>query len=137
MVQKFRELIQKYWEIISYVLFGGLTTLVNWLVYFPLYNGLRLDSTLSNVIAWVAAVAFSYLTNKPFVFKSHDWSLNTVIPELSKFISARLLSGALETLCMFVFVTCMTFDGNLVKILVSVAVVIFNYIASKLVVFKK
>ena len=137
MIQKFRELIEKYWEIISYIFFGGLTTLVNWLVYFPLYNLMHIDSAVSNVIAWVISVAFAYLTNKPFVFKSHDWSAKTVLPELGKFVSARLFSGGFETACLFVFVTWLAFDGNIVKIFVSVAVVILNYIASKLVVFRK
>ncbi len=137
MLQKIRDLIEKYWEIISYVFFGGLTTVVNWLVYFPLYNLLHMDSALSNVIAWAISVAFAYVTNKPFVFKSHDWSMKTVLPELGKFVSARLLSGGFETLCLFVFVNCLFFNGNIVKILVSIAVVILNYIASKLVVFRK
>ena len=137
MIQKLRALVIKYWEIITYIFFGGLTTVVNWVVYFPLYNLLHVDSTVSNVIAWVISVAFAYLTNKPFVFKSHDWSGKTVLSELSKFVSARLFSGAFETVCLFVFVTCLAFDGNIVKIVVSVAVVILNYIASKLVVFRK
>ena len=137
MVQKIRALIEKYWEIISYIFFGGLTTLVNWLIYFPLYNLLHIDSAVSNVLAWAVSVAFAYVTNKPFVFKSHDWSAKTVLPELGKFVSARLFSGGFETLCLFVFVSCLCFDGNIVKVLVSIAVVILNYIASKLVVFKK
>ena len=137
MIKKLRELIEKYWEIISYIFFGGLTTVVNWLVYFPLYNLLHVDSAISNIIAWIVSVAFAYVTNKPFVFKSHDWSAKTVLPELGKFVSARLFSGGFETLCLFVFVTCLAFDGNIVKILVSIAVVILNYVASKLIVFKK
>ena len=98
---------------------------------------MHIDSAVSNVIAWVISVAFAYLTNKPFVFKSHDWSAKTVLPELGKFVSARLFSGGFETVCLFVFVTWLAFDGNIVKIIVSVAVVILNYIASKLVVFRK
>ena len=135
MVQKLRSLIVKYWEIFSYIFFGGLTTAVNWLVYFPLYNLLHIDSAVSNVIAWVVSVAFAYLTNKPFVFKSHDWSAKTVLPELGKFVSARLFSGGFETFCLLLFVETLYFDGNIVKVVVSVAVVILNYIASKLVVF--
>ena len=137
MVKKLIDLCKKYREIISYIFFGGLTTVVNWLVYFPLYNFLQVDSAVSNVVAWFASVAFAYMTNKPFVFQSHDWSLKTVVPEAGKFVSARLLSGAFETLCMFVFVTCLSFDGNITKIVVSIGVVILNYVASKLLVFRK
>jgi len=136
-LQKLRELFSKYQEIISYVFFGGLTTVVNWMVYFPLFNFLHIDSAVSNAIAWAVSVAFAYVTNKPFVFHSHDWSLKTVLPELGKFVSARLLSGGFETACMFVFVTWLSFDGNITKVVVSIAVVILNYVASKLVVFRK
>lgn len=120
-----------------YIFFGGLTTVVNWGVYFPLYNFLHVDATISTVIAWIVSVAFAFLTNKPFVFESRDWSRETVASELTKFVSARLLSGLLETACIFVFVTWMALDGNIIKIIVSVAVVILNYIFSKLLVFRK
>lgn len=136
MIQKIRDLVLKHWEIISYIFFGGLTTVVNWLVYFPLYNLLHVDAALSNAIAWAISVAFAFLTNKPFVFKSHDWSAKTVVPELVKFVSARILSGIFETVSIYVLVTLLGLDGNIVKIIISVAVVIINYIASKLVVFR-
>ena len=69
-----KKLIRKYWDILSYLFFGVLTTAVNYVVYLPCYNVLGLSAAVSNMIAWVVAVAFAYLTNKPFVFKSHDWS---------------------------------------------------------------
>lgn len=136
-LEKVRLLIDKYWDILSYLFFGVLTTLVNFLVYFPLYNWIHLSGTLSNVIAWAVSVAFAYLTNKPFVFKSHDWSAKTVIPELSKFVGCRVGSGALETLVIFVTVDLLAWNGNIMKVLVSVAVVILNYVASKWFVFKQ
>lgn len=132
-----RKFFKRHWEIITYIFFGGLTTAVNWLVYFPLYNLLSVDATVANVIAWILSVAFAFFTNKPFVFKSHDWSVKVWIPEAGKFISARLFSGLFEILAVFVFVNLLAFDGNIVKILVSVGVVILNYIFSKLVVFKR
>lgn len=137
MLGKIRKLLEKYWDILSYLFFGVLTTVVNYLVYLPCYNMLGLSATVSNVIAWVVAVAFAYLTNKPFVFKSNDWSAKTVIPELIKFVSCRLGSGAIETLILLLSVDIMGWDGNLWKLLTSVIVVILNYIGSKLVVFRK
>ena len=136
-LEKVRLLIDKYWDILLYLFFGVLTTLVNFLVYFPLYNWIHLSGTLSNVIAWAVSVAFAYLTNKPFVIKSHDWSAKTVIPELSKFVGCRVGSGALETLVIFVTVDLLAWNGNIMKVLVSVAVVILNYVASKWFVFKQ
>lgn len=136
-MKKLRDLVQKHSDILIYLIFGVLTTAVNYLVYLPCYNVLQISATVSNVIAWVVAVAFAYLTNKPFVFKSYDWSANTVIPELTKFVGSRILSGALETAIIFVTVDLLLWNGNVMKLLTSVFVVIFNYVASKLLVFKK
>ena len=132
-----KDLIKKHWDLITYLVFGVLTTVVNYLVYLPCYNWLYLSGALSNVIAWVAAVAFAYLTNKPFVFKSHDWSMKVVLPELTKFVGCRVGSGLLETAIIFVTVDVLGWNGNIIKIITSVLVVILNYVASKLVVFRK
>lgn len=130
-------LIEKYYDILSYLFFGVLTTVVNYLVYLPCYNLFDLNASVSNVIAWVFAVAFAYLTNKPFVFRSHDWSAKTVIPELTKFVGSRIASGALETAIILVTVDILKWDGNIMKLITSVLVVIINYVASKLLVFRK
>ena len=136
-MDKIRVFIQKYYDVLAYLFFGVLTTAVNYLVYLPCYNMLQLSASASNVIAWVFAVVFAYLTNKPFVFKSHDWSAKTIIPEFGKFVGSRFVSGALETAMIFVTVDLLRWDGNLMKVITSVLVVILNYIASKLLVFKK
>ena len=136
-MNKIRMLIRKYYDILAYLFFGVLTTAVNYIVYLPCYNLLHISAAASNVIAWVAAVAFAYLTNKPFVFKSHDWSAKTVVPELTKFVGSRVLSGALETAIIFVTVDLLCWNGNVMKLVTSVLVVVLNYIASKLLVFRK
>ena len=136
-MNNFRKLITKHWDIISYLFFGGLTTLVNYLIYFPAYNWFHLSAAVSNVIAWVFAVAFAYLTNKPFVFQSHDWSRKTVLPELIKFVGCRVGSGVLETAIIFITVDILAWNGNLMKVITSVLVVILNYIGSKWLVFTK
>jgi putative flippase GtrA len=135
-MQTIKKLIVKYWDILSYLFFGGLTTLVNFLVYAPLYNWLGVSATVSNIIAWAVAVAFAYLTNKPFVFRSFDWSWKTVGPELAKFVSCRIGSGLLETAAIFLTVDLLHWNGNLMKLILAVVVVILNYIGSKLLVFK-
>lgn len=132
-----RALIEKYYDILVYLVFGVLTTAVNYIVYLPCYNLLGFSATISNMIAWVVAVAFAYLTNKPFVFRSHDWSAKTVVPELTKFMGSRIFSGALETGIIFVTVDCLLWNGNIMKLITSVLVVILNYVASKLLVFRK
>ena len=137
MIKKIRTMVEAYWDVLSYLFFGGLTTVVNYIVYLPCYNWLHLSASVSNVIAWVFAVAFAYLTNKPFVFKSYDWSIKTVIPELTKFVGCRVGSGVLETAILFVTVDLLQLNGNIVKLLVSVLVVILNYFGSKLLVFRR
>lgn len=137
MFGKIRDLLIKYQDIISYLVFGVLTTLVNFLVYYPLTNLLGINATVSNVIAWAVSVAFAFVTNKPFVFKSMDWSASVVIPELYKFVGTRLGSGLLETAMIFLLVDLLGLDGNIIKLAVSILVVIINYVGSKLIVFKK
>ena len=136
-MNRIRALFIKHHDIIIYLIFGGLTTLVNFLVYFPLYNWVEMSGTLSNVIAWSVAVIFAFFTNKPFVFKSYDWSSKIVIPEFAKFISCRIGSGLMETAAIWLFVDLLKWNGNGVKIIVSVLVVILNYISSKWLVFNR
>ena len=134
---KGKELIEKYWDIVSYLFFGVCTTIVNYLIYIPCYNVWGLSASVSNMIAWVVAVAFAYLTNKPFVFKSNDWSAAAVLPELTKFIGCRIGSGAAETLILFLAVDLLGWNGNVWKLLTQVMVGVLNYIGSKLLVFRK
>ena len=135
-MKKILALIGKYYDILSYLFFGILTTAVNYIVYLPCYNIWGLSASVSNVIAWVVAVAFAYLTNKPFVFRSHDWSAKTVVPELTKFVGCRLGSGALETAVIFVTVDLLSWNGNVMKLITSVIVIVVNYLASKLLAFR-
>ena len=132
-----KDFIRKHYDVLAYLFFGGLTTVVNYLVYLPCFNLLHFSGAVSNAIAWVAAVAFAFLTNKPFVFKSHDWSAKVVLPELGKFLGCRVGSGVLETAIIFVFVDLLQWDGNLMKLATSVLVVVLNYFGSKFLVFKK
>lgn len=137
MTEKIRKLVEKHRDILAYLFFGALTTLVNFLVYTPLHSWMHLSAAASNVIAWAVAVAFAYLTNKPFVFQSHDWSRDTVLPELGKFVGCRIGSGLLETGFLALTVDWLHWNGIVMKVIAAVAVVVLNYIGSKLLVFKK
>jgi len=137
MLEKLVRLMKKHWDVLAYLIFGGLTTLVNYAVYLPLYNLANCSAAFSNCAAWVVAVIFAFLTNKPFVFKSNDWSWKVTFPELVKFVSCRIGSGLGETAIIFLTVDCLHCNGNVIKLVTSVLVVIVNYAASKLLVFKK
>ena len=136
MIQKLCSLLEKNRDILTYLFFGVLTTIVNYLIYLPVFNLCGLSAAVSNMIAWVGAVIFAFLTNKPFVFHSSDWSAKTVIPELTKFVSCRLASGAMETGILFLTVDCLHWNGNIWKLVTQVLVVIVNYVGSKLLVFR-
>ena len=129
------KMLKKYRSQIVYLVFGVLTTLVSFLVYYPCYYFTQ-EAAVSNAISWVVSVAFAYLTNKPFVFQSHDWSWKVVGPEAVKFAATRVASGALETGMLYLAVDVLAWNGNCCKIFTSVLVVIINYVASKLVVFR-
>lgn len=124
-------------DIILYLIFGALTTVVNYLVYLPCYNYLELSSVTSNCIAWCVAVAFAFLTNKPIVFRSYDWSAKILFPELGKFVSCRVATGVIETLILFVAVDLAHLNGNILKVFTNIAVIILNYLGSRIIVFCK
>lgn len=136
MYSKLCEFAKKYWDLIVYLLFGILTTAVNYIVYLPLLNVFLLPGSLSNAIAWAVAVAFAFLTNKPFVFKSRDWSAKVVMPELIKFIGSRAGSGLAETVIIFLTVDILDWNGNVWKMITSILVVVLNYISSRMFVFR-
>lgn len=137
MVHKIRTLIEKHWAFVSYVFFGGCTTIINYGVYFPLYNLTTLSATMVDGIAWVVSVAFAFVTNKIFVFTSRDWSRRVVLPELAKFVGARLGTLLLELGILFVTVDWLSLNGNWMKLIVSAGIVIINYLCSRWLVFRK
>lgn len=137
MLRKLCQLIKKRENLVLYAVFGLLTTVVNYLVYFPLLYVIGFSAVLSNTIAWFLAVLFSFFTNKPFVFKSKDWSVKNLLHELILFFGCRLLTGALETMALFISVDVMEMNGFVCKLVVSVGVVILNYIGSWIFVFRK
>lgn len=137
MKDKLRCLLEKHREVLVYLVFGFLTTVVNYLVYLPLHNSASMLASLANVIAWVVAVIFSFLTNKPFVFKSNDWSTRTVLSELAKFVGSRLSSLVVETVFLLITVDIASWDGVIMKLFISVVVIVMNYVTSKFLVFKK
>lgn len=137
MFEKIKFLIKKYEDILLYLIFGVLTTAVNWVVYFPLYNYAGISATAATAISWALSVAFAFVTNKPIVFKSHDWSAQVVFPELAGFVGCRIGSGLLEMGIILLTVDILGWSGNLMKVLVSILVVIINYIGSKLLFRKK
>ena len=131
-----KELIKKYKSFIMYAIFGVLTTVINLICYEILYNHLGVSNIISNVIAWIAAVAFAYITNKIWVFESKSLELKVVLQEIWRFISCRLATGVLDLIIMYIGVDILNGPSTILKIISNIIVIILNYIASKLVIFK-
>ena len=134
-------MIKKLWlkfkEYFLYLLFGGLTTVVNYAVYIPLTRFLGLDEIVANVIAWIVAVAFAYVTNRIWVFESRATGAKAVTLEIVKFVTGRLVTLGTETLLLWIFVDICHFNDIVIKIIASVVTIILNYIFSKFIIFKK
>lgn len=123
-------------ETISYAIFGILTTLVNFISYEGLYRLVKSNLT-ANWMAWVIAVTFAYLVNKWSVFRSRSKSAKAELIKIGKFYGARLVSLGVEQLGMWIFVELIGFHRWLIKGLLSIIVIILNYIFSKLYIFTK
>ena len=138
------ELLKKYKSVILYIIFGGMTTVVDWSVSFTLYYlwGDALEATPwlihgANVIAWVAAVAFAYVTNRIWVFESKRRGFMPIVGEIAAFAGGRVFTLLLQEVLMAVFFTWLGFNEYIVKIVAAVLVVILNYFISKIFVFRK
>lgn len=132
-----KKLIETYKEIISYLFFGVCTTVVNFVIYFACTNLLDLNYLLANALSWVGAVAFAYVTNRIWVFKSKNRGIRAIFKEITAFVGCRLLSGVMDMLIMFVGVDLMGISDGVTKLLTQVVVTVLNYVFSKLIIFRK
>jgi len=123
-------------ELIVYVIFGVLTTAVGFGTY-ALFLYLGLGVGLSNTLSHFLAIIFAYVTNKIWVFRALDFSGKEVAKEFLKFASSRLVTYVIDTVLLILLVYTLHYDPLLSKVFTSVIVVILNYVASKLMVFRK
>ena len=131
-----KELINRYKEAISYLLFGVLTTIVN-LISYKFFTILQVDLYVSVVLAWILSVVFAFITNKLFVFESKSWKMAILGKELVLFLSARILSLGIDLVAMGLMVNIIHIQDMIAKLVANVIVVIANYIFSKFLIFKK
>lgn len=121
-------------ELVLYVVFGSLTALVNFVVYFFFEGLLGVHYIISNILAWFFSVLFAYITNRIWVFESES---DNILKEMSLFFGGRIFSGAVDTGLMYLFIDILSIGNTISKIVVQIIVVILNYVFSKLIVFKK
>ena len=150
-MKKIKEIIIKYKEILLYLIFGVLTTIVSifsfWLFSLFIPSKLYL---ITNVISWVLAVIFAFVTNKLFVFESKKWGKSQLSAEIPKFLGARVFSLIIEELGLILFIDLLKFSeirkivigfevtGELIaKAIMAIIVILLNYFFSKFMIFKK
>ena len=136
----FRELYRKHEEVILYLFFGVLTTVVNWGCYATLVS-LGVEINLSNIISWIVSVLFAFAVNKWFVFKSRTLVPVTVLRELGSFFAARIITGVIA-IVLFPIVyalgmdqTVFGIDGFLAKMFTTVLEIVLNWLFSKFLIF--
>ncbi|WP_227452835.1 GtrA family protein [Clostridioides sp. ES-S-0108-01] len=129
-------ILKRYKEIILYLFFGVLTTLVNMITYLFFTRIVDLDFLIANFLAWLFSILFAYLTNKFFVFNSKKTDFIFFIKEFTSFVSCRLISGITEMLIMYIMINFLLINDFIVKILTNIIVVILNFLFSKAIIFK-
>lgn len=123
-------------EIILYLVFGVLTTMVNFGVYLFFKSFLEASMLLANSFAWIFSVLFAYLTNRRWVFESTISGIVAVSFELIKFIFYRGLSFVIDMLSMLLFIEVLVWEDFYAKLITQVIVVIANFLFSKWLIFK-
>ena len=134
-----KKLAQKLWNqyqsIFWYIFFGAGTTVVNIIAYIICMHVLQIGNTPSNIVAWILAVIFAYVTNRKWVFESVHHTKRTIVKEVVDFFIARGATGLLDLGIMFVTVDILGWPDILLKVISNIIVIILNYLASRLWVF--
>lgn len=141
MIEKIKKLYNNYKEIVNYLIIGVLTTVVSLVSFyliriFVFTNDSQFDIQLANVISWVLAVLFAFVTNKKYVFESKSTGYQKFL-EMIKFYVSRLTTLGVEMFVMWLLTFPLKVDDMISKIIVQFIIVILNYVFSKLFVFKK
>ncbi len=148
-LKRFEPFYREHKEVLLYLLFGGLTTVVSVIFYaLPMMAlnfgegnilGLHIDFdvTIANIISWICAVTFAYVTNRAWVFENKAHGGGAVAKECAAFFAGRLFTLVVETVLLNLCVSALGMNDLIAKILVSIVTIILNYIISKLIVFKK
>ena len=137
-MEKVKEIYHKYKEMITYVIFGGLTTVVNIITYLLLTKIGKLDMLISNILAWCISVLFAYVTNPIFVFESKKKGFKPIALEMISFYIARIVSLiCCDIVLFYLMVEICHINDVITKLILQVVVIVMNYVLSKFMIFKK
>lgn len=131
-----KKLLLNYKEQILYIIFGVLTTVLNFLVYIIFTRVFEANFLISNAVAWLLAVIFAFITNKIYVFNSTDYNIKFIIKEFSEFTISRIFTGLLDIGLLYLFVSIIHMNDLISKIIIGIIITILNYVISKMYVFR-
>ena len=137
-IEAIKGLYFQYKEVVNYLVFGVLATIVSFVSYYIFARIILIDEIVSNVLSWLCAVIFAYITNKIFVFESETKTAKEFIKEMISFFLARIVSGITCDVGTFALMVKVLHINDIIsKIVTQVMVVIVNYLFSKFIVFKE
>ena len=138
-MEKIIKMLKKYKEVISYLIFGVLTTVVSLAVYYlSVFTFLNPNNAfelqIANIISWIVGVCFAYFTNRKYVIESKE---KNKLKEASKFVFARVVTLIMDMIIMWIGVTLLHRNDKIIKLISQVVIIVSNYVFSKIFVFKK
>lgn len=137
-INKIKKMCIQRKEIILYLIFGGLTTVINIITYMLIAKVFKIEQVISNIIAWGISVIFAYVVNKIFVFESKTKETKKIIKEMLQFVVARILSLLIFDIAIFAgMIYVFKINDGITKIITQVMIVVFNYVLSKFLIFRK
>lgn len=138
LMRKVKTMVWMHRELLIYGVVGALTTAVSWIASFVLKlflnDQILWQNASINALSWISAIAFAYPANRKYVFESRN---GNILQECAEFTGSRIATGVLEVGLMSIAVNALNIDFWVSKLIVSIVVVVANYILSKLLVFKE
>lgn len=145
-MKRLKELFQKFVnrETVSYLAVGVPTTAVDYVVFWLVNEALKrtgmdvaATATWAQAVSWFAAVVFAYFTNKAFVFRNKNYEARYMLKEFGQFFAARVISGLVVLLAQWLLIDKLGMNEYVAKVFGSAFNLVFNYVASKLVIFRE
>ncbi|NEX77488.1 GtrA family protein [Bacillus thermocopriae] len=124
-------------EIMNYLIFGVLTTIVNIALFWVMVSYFGWNYQIATVFAWVLSVAFAFITNKRFVFNSQSFAWSVIEKELIQFYFFRVISLLFDLFLMYLFIELVHVGEIYAKVIANIVVILINYMASKWIIFGK
>lgn len=133
----FAPFYRKHKEVLLYLFFGGLAFIVS-IVTFALFNvGFKINELVANILSWIITVLFAFFTNRIWVFDAPTNGVEQFCKQMISFFGGRVITLVVEEIILLIFITEMQFPSMIVKIISQAIVILFNYVISKLLVFRK